>query len=234
MASSPIPVAHRIFAPIHPDGHKFVAPLFVAAIVGFFLCAWIGWLLLLLTIAVALFFRDPHRLTPQGEGLVIAPADGLVVAIEKATPPPELRIDKEMMRVSIFLSLLDCHVNRAPVSGVAKQVAYQPGSFLTADKPDASDDNERRSLVLETDAGAQIVCVQIAGKLARRIITNVTEGEHLQAGERIGLIRFGSRADVYFDADMSVRVGIGQRMVGGETILADENASDSLLEFEQR
>ena len=226
MAKSPISVARKIFVPVHPDGHKFFIIAILASVLGFFIWVPLGWVLLLLAVAIALFFRNPERTTPQSEGMVVAPADGLVVAIDRATPPPELELDEEMQRVSIFLSLLDCHINRTPVAGTVKRIKYRSGRFLSADNPDASEDNERNSLLLEGKRGAQTVCVQIAGKLARRIVASVEEGEHLSAGERIGLIRFGSRVDVYFGDDMRVRVGIGQRAVGGETVLADSQAHE--------
>ncbi|MCY4032619.1 MAG: phosphatidylserine decarboxylase [Hyphomicrobiales bacterium] len=233
MAESPIPVMRKILAPIHPDGHKFVIIAALAFVLGFFIWAPLGWILLLLTIAIALFFRDPERTTPESEGTVVAPADGMVVVIDRATPPPELGIEEEMQRVGIFLSLLDCHVNRTPVTGTVKRIEYQLGRFLSANNPDAGRDNERNSLLLEDKNGAQTVCVQIAGKLARRIVSSVEEGERLLVGERIGLIRFGSRVDVYFGDDVRIRVGLEQRVIGGETILADSQAHE-LLNFTTR
>ena len=234
MAKSPIPVMRKILAPIHPDGHKFVViAAALAFVLGIFAWAPLGWFLFLLTIAIALFFRDPERTTPEKGGMVVAPADGLVVAVDRAAPPPELGVEEEMQRVSIFLSLLDCHVNRAPVTGEVKRIEYQIGRFLSANNPDAGQDNERNSLLLEDRNGMQTVCVQIAGKLARRIVSSVEEGEHLLVGERIGLIRFGSRVDVYFSDDLHVRVGIEQRVIGGETILADSQAHE-LLNFMTR
>ena len=223
MADASIPVkAWRIFPPIHPDGHKFFALGLAVAMLGFFLWSPLGWILAALALAIALFFRDPHRCTPQDEGLIVAPADGLIIAIEKAHPPAELDMDgEEMQRVSIFLSLLDCHVNRAPAEGLVRRVTYRPGRFLAAGKPQAGSDNERRCLLLETRDGGRVVCVQIAGLLARRIVTTAEEGDRLPAGGRIGLIRFGSRVDVYFDPSLRVLAGVGQRAIGGETILAE-------------
>ena len=221
MADSIQVKAWRMVPPVHPDGHKFVAIGLVAALVGFFIWTPLGWLLLLLCLAVGLFFRDPPRCTPQEDGLIIAPADGLIVAIEQASPPPELQMPEgEMRRVSIFLSLLDCHVNRAPVEGAVRRAVWRPGRFLAAGKPEAGSDNERRSLLLEGRDGAEVVCVQIAGLLARRIVSSVAEGDRLLAGERIGLIRFGSRVDVYFDPSLRLLAGVGQRAIGGETVLA--------------
>ena len=220
--------AWRIVPPIHPDGHKFIALALAAALAGFLLWTPLGWTLLPLALAVALFFRDPQRLTPQGEGLVVAPADGVVVAVEEALPPAELQLpEAPMRRVSIFLSLLDCHVNRAPVDGLVRRAAWRPGRFLAADRPEAGSDNERRSLLLEGRDGALVACVQIAGLLARRIVGSVEEGDRLLAGERIGLIRFGSRVDVYFDPSLRVLAGVGQRAVGGETVLAEAPSPDA-------
>ena len=223
MADAPISVkAWRIFSPVHPDGHKFVALGFVAALTGFFLWAPLGWILLALSLCIALFFRDPQRCTPQNDGLIIAPADGLITATDKAHPPAELDMEgEEMQRVSIFLSLLDCHVNRAPAGGLLRRIICRPGRFLAAGKPQAGSDNERRCLLLETADGRRVVCVQIAGLLARRIVTTAREGDKLPPGGRIGLIRFGSRVDVYFDPSMRLLAGVGQRAIGGETILAE-------------
>lgn len=233
MSRTSIPsFARRVFAPIHPDGHKFFALGALATVVCFFFWTPLGWLLGVGTLGIALFFRDPGRYTPQGEGLIIAPADGEIIAIEKTMPPSELNIERiEMQRVSIFLSLLDCHINRAPMEGVVKHIAYRPGQFFTADRQEASSENERRSLLLENGNGDKVVCVQIAGKLARRIVNHVLEGDHLFAGERIGLIRFGSRVDVYFNSNLRVLVGIGQRAIGGETVLADSREQDIRYSF---
>lgn len=236
MARSSIPKpTWRVFAPVHPDGHRFFALGLLATVVGFFLWTPLGWLLGVGSIAILLFFRDPQRYTPQGKGLIISPADGVVVSIENAMPPSELNLHREKMQcVSVFLSLLDCHVNRAPVDGIARRIVYQPGQFFSADKEEASSDNERRSMLLETGNGEPVICVQIAGKLARRIVTHVTEGDHLLAGERIGLIRFGSRVDVYFNSELRVLVGIGQRVIGGETVLADTLKQDIGYSFAPR
>jgi len=214
--------------PVHREGHPFVGGLAalggLALIFGF----GIGWWLFGLAALVALFFRDPPRIVPLGEGLVLAPADGRVVGVGPAPLPAELdgSADAEggaavgMVRISIFLSVLDVHVNRMPVSGRVIEVRYTPGLFLNADLDKASEDNERNAVLIETPRGL-IGVVQIAGLIARRIVSTARVGQEVAAGERFGLIRFGSRCDVYLPARAQPLVGIGQRVVGGETILAD-------------
>ncbi len=172
--------------------------------------------------ACAGFFRHPTRVPPTRPGVVVAPADGQVCLIETAAPPPELEMgDAELTRVSIFLSVFDAHVQRAPVSGEVIAVRHRPGHFGSADLPAASDDNERNSVVIRTDDGVEIVAVQIAGLVARRIVCDVHIGDKLSIGDTYGLIRFGSRLDTYLPADTQVAVRIGQRAVGGETVLAE-------------
>lgn len=212
-----------VFVPIHPDGHKFVGLGLVVTVIAFFLLPTsMFWICLLLTIYVAYFFRDPDRIVPQREGLIIAPADGLVSAVEDVVPPPELGFgDQKMTRISIFLNVFNVHINRTPVAGEIVRIKYIPGLFLNADLDKASLDNERNSLVIETRNGDEIGVVQIAGFIARRIVSFVKEGDRLGAGERFGLIRFGSRTDVYFPLGKAVFVTEGQIMVGGETVLAD-------------
>ncbi len=207
---------------VHPEGRNFVAISFVVSLVAF-LIDWtaIGWLLLLLTGAIALFFRDPVRQSPQGDGLVLAPADGAVVAIVPARPPLD-GPDGAMActRVSIFLSVFDVHINRAPVAGTVARIVYRPGTFVNADLDKASEDNERQTYLIETAGGVRVVCVQIAGLIARRIVRFVKEGDTVRAGQRIGLIRFGSRMDVYLPEGTAPKVSIGQRTVAGETVIA--------------
>ena len=212
-----------VFVPIHPDGHKFVGIGVVVSLLAFFLF-WtsVFWVFLILTLYVAYFFRDPDRIVPQREGLIIAPADGLVSAVEDVVPPPELGFgDQRMTRISIFLNVFNVHINRTPVAGEIVRIKYIEGLFLNADLDKASQDNERNSLVIETRSGEEIGVVQIAGFIARRIVSFVKEGDRLGAGERFGLIRFGSRTDVYFPLGKAVLVSEGQIMVGGETVLAD-------------
>lgn len=211
----------KAFVPIHREGWPFVAISLVATIViGWFIdpLFWIG---LIFTGWVCYFFRDPQRVTPVGEGLVISPADGTVSAVGEVLPPAELELgDAPMMRVSIFMNVFNCHVNRAPLGGKITRVAYRSGKFLNAELDKASEDNERNGLVIET-GDTKIGVVQIAGLVARRIICFVREGESLGTGERFGLIRFGSRLDVYVPAGNAAKVAIGQTMIAGETVLFD-------------
>ncbi|MFN3252134.1 phosphatidylserine decarboxylase [Roseibium album] len=211
----------KAMVPIHREGWPFIAISLVATlVVGWFIdpLFWIG---LLLTGWICYFFRDPKRVTPVGEGLVISPADGVVSLLGHALPPAELELGTEpLMRVSIFMNVFNCHVNRAPVGGSISRVAYRAGKFLNAELDKASDDNERNGLVIEM-GGTRIGVVQIAGLVARRIVCFVREGESISAGERFGLIRFGSRLDVYFPSDTQPKVSIGQTMIAGETVLAD-------------
>lgn len=213
--------------PVHREGHKFVAAAAAITLVLFLLWTPIGWIGVMLTMYVAYFFRDPERVTPLREGLVISPADGEIVAIDYVTPLKDLELgDAPTIRVSIFLSIFDVHINRAPVAGRILRSVYSPGLFLNAALDKASEENERRSLVFETHKGQQIGVVQIAGLIARRIVTLVANGATIGVGERFGLIRFGSRVDVYLPAGKTALVAAGQRSVGGETVLADLNSDE--------
>jgi phosphatidylserine decarboxylase len=214
------------FPGIHPEGRKFMV---IAGAVT--LLAWsfgwdfITWILIGVTIWVAAFFRDPIRTTPRGGSLVIAPADGLVTMIQPVAVPSELAgpdgLDGQLIRVSIFMSVFDVHINRSPISGRVRRVAYIPGKFLNADLDKASEDNERQHFLVESADGVKIAFTQIAGLVARRILSFVREGDQIEAGERIGLIRFGSRVDVYLPAGTGPRILLGQRTIGGETIIAE-------------
>jgi phosphatidylserine decarboxylase len=184
----------------------------------------VDWLLLAATVWVASFFRDPVRTTPRGDRLIVAPADGLVTMIAKVPPPPELRgtealTEPEYTRVSIFMSVFDVHINRAPIAGRVRRIAYVPGKFVNADLDKASEDNERQHLLIEGSDGLRVGFTQIAGLVARRIVAFVREGDSVEAGQRVGLIRFGSRVDVYLPASAAPRVALGQRAIAGETIL---------------
>jgi phosphatidylserine decarboxylase len=216
----------RLFVPIHKEGYLFIA---IAAFAAFILGLWwspLGWIGAILTVWVCYFFRDPPRTTPLRDGLVISPADGRVSLIATAVPPAELDLPQEpMMRVSVFMNVFDCHVNRMPVSGRIAQILYTPGLFLNAELDKASEDNERNALVIET-IGTRIGVVQIAGLVARRIVSFVRTGDELSAGERFGLIRFGSRLDIYLPLSAQVLIGLGQTAVAGETILADLRANE--------
>ncbi len=215
------------FPSVHPEGRKF-AVIAGAITVLAFLLDWdvLAWLLVGLTIWVAAFFRDPIRTTPRGDRLIVAPADGLITLIARVPPPPELRgpeglADGEYTRVSNFMSVFDVHINRTPITGRVKRVVYVPGKFINADLDKASEDNERQHFVVEGSDGLRIGFTQIAGLVARRILSFVKEGDMVEAGQRVGLIRFGSRVDVYLPAGTSPRVILGQRAIAGETVLAE-------------
>ncbi len=215
------------FVPVHRDGHKFVVIFAVITLILFLLWPPLGWIGALATCWCAYFFRDPERVTPLREGLVIAPADGRISAIEDVVPPPELDLGPERRtRISIFLSVFDVHINRAPVGGRIVRSVYVPGLFLNAELDKASEDNERRALVFETPNTVRIGCVQIAGLVARRIVTFLREGDSVGAGERFGLIRFGSRVDTYLPPGHAPLVAVGQYAIGGETVLADLKSSE--------
>jgi phosphatidylserine decarboxylase len=212
--------------PIHPEGYPFIGAFALASLILFWIWSPLGWIGTVLTVWCALFFRDPKRVTPQGEGIVVAPADGRVSLIAQAVPPPELGLgDRPMPRVSIFMSVFNCHVNRSPVAGRIERIVYRPGKFINAELDKASEDNERNSLVIATPGG-RIGVVQIAGLVARRIVSFVREGQSLAAGERFGLIRFGSRLDVYLPEGAKPLVSEGQTAVAGETVLADFRLGD--------
>ena len=208
--------------PMHKEGFKFVGIFAVITLVLFMISDVLGWIGVILTIWCYYFFRDPKRSVPTRDGLIVSPADGIVSLIEKAVPPEELGVGTEpLLRVSVFMSVFNCHINRAPIGGTIKAMAYRPGKFLNASLDKASADNERNSLCIEMPDGSQIVVVQIAGLVARRILGFVEKGQSLRTGERFGLIRFGSRLDVYLPDGVNPLVALGQTMIGGETILAD-------------
>lgn len=209
-------------APVHRDGHKFVAIGLIATLVFFFVWPPLGWIAALITAWIIYFFRDPDRVTPLRDGLIVAPADGKVSLIEKVRPPIELGLgEEERVRVSIFLSVFDVHIQRAPLAGRIARSIYVPGAFLNAELDKASEENERRTIVIETASGLSVAVVQIAGLVARRIVTFVAEGDSIGVGERFGLIRFGSRVDTYLPPGAFPAVAVGQRAIGGETVLAD-------------
>jgi phosphatidylserine decarboxylase len=212
-----------VFTPVHWDGHKFIAAGAILTLLGFWVWNPIGWIFLVLTVYVAYFFRDPERATPIGGDLVVAPADGKVVAVRVIPAPKELGFAEgtACTCISIFLSVFDVHINRAPVDGHVARRVYVPGLFMNAALDKASEDNEREAMVFKTPGGAEIGVVRIAGLVARRIVTLVREGTVVEAGGRVGLIRFGSRVDVYIPGGKGILVAEGQRMIGGETVLAD-------------
>jgi phosphatidylserine decarboxylase len=210
------------FVPVHKDGYKFVAAFAVGALLLSWISNPLGWAGAAATVYCAYFFRDPERFPPEGKGLVIAPADGRISAIEDVVPPKELDLDgTKRTRVSIFLSVFDVHINRAPVAGKITKIVYVPGKFLNAELDKASEENERQFLTLETPQGTKVGCVQIAGLIARRIVTFVQQGVTVEAGERFGLIRFGSRTDIYLPPGTKPIVKIGQTAIGGETVLVE-------------
>jgi len=210
------------FAPVHGDGHKFIAVALGLALLFFLLWPPIGWLLVIVAIWIAYFFRDPDRVTPQREGLIVAAADGRITAVEAVRPPTELGLGaEERVRISTFLSILDVHITRAPVAGRIVRSVYVPGAFLNAASDKASEENERRAMIIEKPDRVEIAVVQIAGLIARRIVAFVHEGDSVGAGERIGLIRFGSRVDVYLPPGKNALVSVGQLAIAGETVLAD-------------
>ena len=218
----------QIIAPIHPDGWKFVAIGVVATLILFLLWHPAGWMALILTLWIVYFFRDPWRVTPMRAGLIISPADGIIVSLTPAPPPPELGMGTEpVTRIGIFLNLFDVHVARAPAAGTIAARHYTPGRFINASLDKASEHNERLALRLGPAEGPDIACVLIAGLVARRIVCPLAAGQRVAAGERIGIIRFGSRVDVYVPPPYVPLVALGQRMVAGETVLADREARET-------
>ncbi len=218
---SMIASVRRQLTPIHPEGFKFIA-IFAVVTLGL---AWLweplGWIGAFLTAWCVYFFRDPERVTPVDENVVVSPADGTISAVGYYVPPPELGLGAEpMQRISVFMSVFDCHVNRMPVAGRIAKIAYKPGLFVNADLNKASDDNERNSLIIEGERG-RFGVVQIAGLIARRIVCFSKQGNTLGVGARFGLIRFGSRVDVYFPEGARPLVTLGTKAIAGETILAD-------------
>jgi phosphatidylserine decarboxylase len=211
-----------ILAPIRREGWPFIAIAAGLTVVLALFGQFFAWLGVLLTAWCAYFFRDPERVTPVRDGLVVSPADGVITLIEPAVPPPELGLGPNPLpRISVFMNVFDVHVNRAPVTARITQVAYRPGRFLNASFDKASDENERQSFKLQMADGRDLAMVQIAGLVARRIISWVGEGHEVMIGSRIGMIRFGSRVDVYLPAGSAPLVIEGQRALAGETVLAD-------------
>ncbi|MDP6565461.1 MAG: phosphatidylserine decarboxylase [Alphaproteobacteria bacterium] len=211
-----------VLVPINREGYRFVAIAIAATVVLFLLAEPLGWLGVVLSCWCAYFFRDPARVTPRRQGLIIAPADGVVQTIDAAVPPAELGMgEASRQRVCIFMNVFNVHVNRVPSDGEITAVAYRPGKFLNASLDKASVENERQAVRMTTSDGHDIAFVQIAGLVARRIVCGLYEGQGVRAGERFGMIRFGSRLDVYLDDGMAPLVAVGQTAVAGETVLAD-------------
>jgi phosphatidylserine decarboxylase len=233
-------IASWSWPPVHPEGRKFA--LLAGAASGF--CAFMSWETLAwplagLVMGILAFFRDPPRVTPQGERLIIAPADGLITLIQKGAPPQELVVDDHsgmagmsgaiVTRISIFMSVFDVHINRAPIAGTVRRVVYIAGKFLNADLDKASEENERQHILIDQGGGLLLGFTQIAGLVARRIVPFVRPGDAVAAGQRVGLIRFGSRVDVYLPQGTEPLVLMGQRVVAGETVLA-EVSKNQLIE----
>ena len=207
--------------PMHPEGRKFVAVFAAITVILFLICKPLGWIGVGLTVWCYYFFRDPARSVPLRDGLVVSPADGVISLIEPAVPPEGLGFGPEpLTRVSVFMSVFNCHINRAPIEGTVGAVVYRPGKFFNAALDKASADNERNALRIDMPGGDSIAVVQIAGLIARRIVCFVQPGKHVQTGERFGLIRFGSRLDVYLPNGVEPEVAIGQTMIAGESIIA--------------
>jgi phosphatidylserine decarboxylase len=215
-----------VFVPIHPQGYPFVGGFALVSLILFWVWTPLGWLGTIATAWCAYFFRDPVRITPLREGLVVAPADGRVSRVVNAIPPPELGLsDRPLPRISIFMNVFDCHVNRSPIAGRIERMVYRPGKFINADLDKASEDNERNAFLIASPR-ARIGVVQIAGLVARRIVPFVQEGQTITAGDRIGMIRFGSRVDVYLPEGGRALVAEGQTSIAGETVLADLAVAD--------
>ena len=223
----------RQITPIHKEGYVFIAVFAAVTLVLAWLWQPLGWIGFILTLWCVYFFRDPRRATPVDPNLVVSPADGIISSIGFFVPPPELGLGAApMQRISVFMSVFDCHVNRMPVSGRITKIIYRAGLFLNADLDKASEDNERSSLIIETDRG-RFGVVQIAGLVARRIVCFTKQGETLEVGERFGLIRFGSRVDVYFPLGARPLVTLGSKALAGETILADFDTAGPTRVFRQ-
>jgi phosphatidylserine decarboxylase len=220
-------VLRRFLAPLHPDGFKFVAAGVVATLLLFLLWAPAGWIGAIATLWMMYFFRDPWRVPPTRPGLLISPADGIVVSIAAATPPAELAMgDMAVVRIGVFLNIFDVHVTRAPIGGRVAAMRYTKGRFVNASLDKASEHNERLAIRIAPPEGPDVAFVLVAGLVARRIVCNLYEGQQVASGQRVGMIRFGSRVDIYCPPPYVPMVVAGQRMVGGETVLADRLAEE--------
>jgi phosphatidylserine decarboxylase len=217
----------RIFTPLHPDGLKFVAAGVVVSVLLFLMWRPAGWLGVIATIWIAYFFRDPWRVTPRRDGLLVSPGDGIVVSVAPVPPPPELEMGEDpVMRIAIFLSIFDVHVTRAPVAGRVAALHYSKGRFVDARREEASRQNERLAIRLAPPTGPEIAFVLVAGLIARRIVCDLRKGQEVSGGQRIGIIRFGSRVEIYCPPPYVALVIEGQRMIGGETVIADRLAQE--------
>lgn len=219
-----------VLVPINKEGYRFIAIFAVVTLLLFlFTGAFLGLIGLVLTLWCVYFFRDPDRHTPNRDGVLVSPADGVVQLIERAVPPEELGLGNDpLVRISVFLNVFNVHVNRAPIGGTVVKQVYRPGKFLNAALDKASDENERHAVHLKTEDGQDVIFVQIAGLVARRIVCDLVDGQEIRTGERYGLIRFGSRTDIYLPDGVEPQVAVGQTMIGGETIIADMNAENKI------
>jgi phosphatidylserine decarboxylase len=225
----------NVLIPIAREGWPFIAIFGLASLILYFLYAPLGWIGLVLTLWCVYFFRNPDRVTPEREGLIVSPADGIVQMIAEVSPPEELDMGSEpVVRVSVFMNVFDCHVNRIPCDGRIGKLVYVPGQFLNASLDKASEENERQMVRIDLDSGAFIGAVQIAGLIARRIVCYLEEDQTVLAGERFGLIRFGSRVDIYLPHGAVSHAVIGQKCVSGETILADLKSDEAARSGEVR
>jgi phosphatidylserine decarboxylase len=225
----------RVLVPIHPDGWRFIGIFALAALLLWWLWTPLGLLGVVATLWCIYFFRDPPRVTPVRAGLVVSPADGFVQSVDPAPPPPELGLSSAPRpRVSVFMNVFDVHVNRVPVDGTVAALHYRPGKFVNASLDKASEDNERQAVLLRAGDGREFVLVQIAGLVARRIKCGLASGQAVRAGERFGIIRFGSRVDVYLPEGVAPLVAPGQRAIAGETVIADLAASEPMRRGEMR
>lgn len=210
-----------VVTPIHKEGHMFIAIFLFVAFLLFLISEPLGWIGLLLTAWCMYFFRDPERVVPKTKGVLVSPADGMVSAVKSVIPPVELNMgDKPRVRITVFLSVFDVHVNRVPAAGEITESVYVPGEFISAADDDAGERNERQLLRMTTEEGHDIAFSQVAGLIARRILCDVEVGQSLNRGDKFGLIRFGSRNDIYLDEGMEALVEVGQTMIGGETVIA--------------
>ncbi len=224
-----------VLVPINAAGWPFIALFAIVAVVLGYIYEPLGWLGVVLTLWCAYFFRDPDRTTPTRGGLVVSPADGRVCLIDEAAPPPELELGNDPRpRVCVFMNVFNVHVNRVPADGTITKIAYHPGKFFNAELDKASEHNERQALALKTIDGAELAFVQIAGLVARRIVCYAHEGQAVGAGERFGLIRFGSRLDVYLPKGTAPLVAVGQTCIAGETIIADLKSDEDRRDGEVR
>jgi len=226
----PSPASMKAFlSSIHAEGHLFVALFVVASLLLFLLAEPLGWIGLVLTAWCLYFFRDPERVIPDAPGIMVSPADGVVSGLQEVAYPPELLGDDKdapstVQRLSIFLNVFNVHVNRSPVAGEVRKLVYVPGEFVNAGDPDASVLNERQLVEMTTAEGDRMAYAQVAGLIARRIICDLSEGQKIARGDRMGIIRFGSRTDIYLPAHWDIKVQVGQTMVGGETVIAQRQS----------